>query len=92
MKPYPLTIVDTIDNHTAVLRLITRFRQEDIGDFTNLQNVFMAGRKVGKVPTGSADVTADDRVGDFNYSTTFLYILVDNAGTATWRRVALAAW
>lgn len=70
---------------------VARKRQEDIVDFNNLPNVFIRGRKVDKVPTGSAD-TADSRVGDFNYTISFLYICVDNSGTAAWRRVALGSW
>jgi hypothetical protein len=71
---------------------VARKRLEDIANFNNLPNLFMAGRKVGKVPTGSADVTPSDRIGDFNYTTSYLYICVDNSGTAAWRRVALGSW
>ena len=91
MKPFPKTITETPQNHTDVLKVITRERANDITEFNNLPQIFMMGRKVGKVPTGSADVDASDRLGDFNYDASFLYLLVDNAGAA-WRRVALSAW
>lgn len=70
---------------------VARKRLEDITDTNNLVNVFIRGRKVAKVPTGSTD-TADSRVGDFNCTPTFLYVCVDNAGTAEWRRVAIGSW
>lgn len=87
------TIIDNDSN--AVLgnfcREIARIRNEDITDFNNLQNIFMRGRKVGKIPTGSSDIASTDRVGDFNYDASYLYLCVDNSG-ATWRRIALGSW
>ncbi len=72
-------------------RDIARIRQEDIDDFNNLTNVFIGGRKVGKVPTSSADVVATDRIGDFNFDANFIYICVDDSGAA-WRRVTLGVF
>lgn len=92
MQPYPkITSDDATDLYNA-MAFISRARINDITDWNNLENIFMRGRKVGKVPTGSADIAATDKVGDFNYSTTYLYLCVDNAGTAVWRRVALSSW
>lgn len=68
-----------------------RIREEDIEDFNNLSNTFIKGRKVDKIPLGSSD-TSDNRVGDFNYDANYLYICVDNSGTAEWRRVAIGSW
>ena len=92
MKQYPIMTLRTEADLYTLGRYILKERANDINDFNNLQNVFMAGRKVGKVPTGSADVAATDRVGDFNYSASYLYLCVDNAGSAAWRRVSLATW
>ena len=88
-KPYPL--VGTEEDLLNFCKDIARLRQEDLGDFTNLPNVFIRGRKVDKIPTGSLDTTGD-RVGDFNYDTSYIYICVDNAGVAEWRRVAIGSW
>lgn len=76
----------------VVLRDICRQRKTDVSDFNNLKNIFMSGRKVAKIPSGAADISSADRVGDFNYTTGYLYICVDNSGTAEWRRVALSSW
>lgn len=79
-----------------VLQVIIRERRLDIKDFDNLNNRFISGRKSGKLPTGSLDVTDSDKVGDFNIAddsgTVYLYALVDVGGTAEWRRVALSSW
>lgn len=77
---------------TEVVQEIVNAREEDIEAFGNLPNIFVSGRKVGKIPTSSADVVATDNVGDINYDASFLYILVDNAGTFVWRRVAIASF
>lgn len=84
MKEYPDLGDGILKNVDYVLRLIVRERKTDVNDFNNLNNVFMSGRKVGKVPTGAADITDGDRVGDFNYDPSYLYIVVNNSGTAQW--------
>lgn len=92
MNDYPTITPNTEKDRIELLRLIVRERTNDINEFNNLQNRFMAGRKVAKVPTGSLDVADTDRVGDFNYDDQYYYLLVDNAGTAEWRRNALSSW
>lgn len=82
---------ETIEDVSAFCREAARLREEDVSDFNNLSNVFMRGRKVDKIPSSSSDI-ADSRVGDFNYDTSYLYICVDNSGTAVWRRVAIGAF
>ena len=92
MNDYPSLSPDTPGTIEEILRIIVRERTIDVRDFNNLQNRFMSGRKVGKVPSGSLDVDTSDRVGDFNYTNQYFYLLVDNSGTAEWRRIALASW
>ncbi len=93
MNDYPDISPATQGDIQELLRIITRERPNDIRDFQNLNNRFMAGRKVGKVPSSSSDVTALDRIGDFNIAEDtgvfYLFTLVDDGGTATWGRVAL---
>jgi hypothetical protein len=89
MQEYPAIING---NEKDVLRRIVELRHDDVSDFTNLPQVFMSGRKAGKVPTGSADVAVTDRLGDFNYDTSYLYLAVNNAGSLVWRRVAISSW
>ena len=48
-------------------------------------------RKSNKVPTNSADTTGD-KLGDFNYDSAYLYVVVDNAGTLEWRRATLSSF
>lgn len=91
MKDFPHIYPKTQEDVFDLLRYIIKERPNDIKDFINLQNRFMAGRKVGKVPTGAADVAGTDRIGDFNYdyASGYYYLLVDNAGTAVWARMPL---
>jgi hypothetical protein len=93
MKNYPVTFSGALLDIFSWIRFVTEERKNDVNDFNNLNQVFISGRKVGKIPTGASDVNpAKDRVGDFNYTPSYLYILTDNAGTATWRRVALSTF
>jgi len=93
MKPYDANLErNNSESYFEVLQVILRERRADVKDFNNLKNVFISGRKVGKIPTASNDVTDGDRVGDFNYSASYLYLCVNDAGSAKWRRVALSTW
>lgn len=92
MKQFPNMVVRTEADLYTLARYILKERENDINDFNNLQNIFMAGRKVGKIPTGSADIAPTDRIGDFNFSDTYLYLVVESGGNAVWRRSALSAW
>lgn len=92
MKPYPRTPVSTLDDVQDIMRFITRERDADIINWNNLSQIFVGGRKVGKVPSSSNDVDPTDKVGDLNYDADYLYILINDAGTAEWRRTALSSW
>lgn len=92
MRNYPVFNGENNKSILDILRFIVRERKTDVNDFSNLKNVFISGRKVAKIPTGASDITIADRVGDFNYDVSYIYIVVDNAGTAEWRRATLASW
>lgn len=92
MKQFPIMTLRTNDDLFVLGRYILKERANDINDFNNLENIFMRGRKVGKVPTGSADISTTDRIGDFNYDDSYLYLVVDSGGNAVWRRIGLSTW
>lgn len=92
MKDFPSFNIDDPNDVKNLLRYLLKERNNDINDFNNLKNTFISGRKVGKVPTGAADISSTDKVGDFNYDKDYIYIVINNAGTAQWRRTALASW
>jgi hypothetical protein len=94
MKNYPNSFENTVEDLGTALRAITRLRQQDVADFNNLPNVFISGRRVGKIPTSSADVADTDKIGDVSFALdgSYVYYLISNAGVASWRRVALASW
>ncbi len=92
-KNYPSGITNTLKELQEQFRLVCGIRKDDITQFNNLTQQFIAGRKVGKVPSSSADVVpATDKLSDFNVTATFAYFLIDNAGTPEWRRVAVGSW
>lgn len=91
MKQFPSIDLKVLDDVINLLEYIRNERKNDVKDFDNIQNRFMSGRKVGIIPTGAA-TTSDDRIGDFNYDENYIYIVVNNAGIAEWRRVAYTAW
>lgn len=92
LKDYPYWSAETLDDIKEQLRQICNARKDDIAQIQNFTNIFISGRKVGKTPSSSGDVAATDRIGDQNYDTDYLYILIDNSGTAEWRRASLGSW
>jgi hypothetical protein len=92
MKPYPSTVSESLSSVTDVVQFIVRERDVDIRDWNNLNNIYISGRKVGKIPTSSVDIVPEDRVGDVSYDVSYFYIVVNNGGTAEWRRIALGVW
>lgn len=91
-KNYPYWDAKTLDDVIEQLRQITNLRKNDVTVISQIASSYISGRKVGKIPTSSTDVVATDRIGDVNYTASYLYILIDNEGTPAWRRVALGAW
>lgn len=92
MNPYADLVSRDLEDVADAIEEMIRERSRDLKDYDNLQNRFISGRKVGRIPSSSLDVLSTDKVGDFNYDASYVYILVDNAGTAVWRRSALASW
>jgi len=92
MRKYPLFSDKRPASIIELLTFIVKERRNDVNDFFNLKNIFISGRKVAKIPTGASDIAITDRVGDFNYDISFIYIVVDNSGAAEWRRATLASW
>lgn len=92
MDIFPRNIDGTIEGNTEALKQISRIRDDDIIDRNNFTSVFISGRKVGKVPTSSTDVSADDTIGDVNFQSDYMYVLVSAGSVNRWRRVALTTW
>lgn len=91
MRIWPSLRHKTIEGISIVLDYMISERQADRREWLDLPNQYMSGRKVGKVPSSSTD-TADSRIGDFNHDGSYLYICVDNSGSAVWRRISLSSW
>lgn len=74
------------------LEAVSKERKTDLEDWNNLPSRFLKGRKVGKIPTSSTDVSVEDRLGDINYDASFFYILVYDGSNNVWRRIALGVF
>lgn len=71
-------------------RLVTEAREQDIVEWINLDNRFVAGRVVSRAaPSSATDTAAGDTVGDIVRDATYEYKLLDISGTLKWDRRAL---
>ena len=71
-------------------RQVTRERGVDLDDYDDQRAsdvVFFDG-----TPSSSSDLTGTEKAGDIAADTSFLYVVVDNAGTLQWQRVATATF
>ena len=82
----------TSENILTFCEFVKQERVTDLQDWDNLPKRFISGRKVNKIPTSSADVTSEDRLGDVNYTASYLYILVYDGTNNVWRRVSIGAF
>lgn len=88
MKKFP-TIRNTQEEIYNLLNYIVKERNNDVRDFDNLKNIFISGRKVTKIPADASDVVATDRVGDFNYDNSYIYLCLNNGVDVVWRTAPL---
>lgn len=90
-KSWPVLKGDTPSEIYNWVQEVTRSREEDIGDFDQLPELYMRGRKVGKIPTNADDVTDEDQPADFNYDANYYYLLVETApNTVKWARWSIS--
>lgn len=77
---------------TEWIRQTIEVHDKNLEDWKLLPESYIQGRKVRRVPSASNNVVAGDAEGDFNYDASYLYLLINNAGTLAWRRVAISSW
>jgi len=69
-----------------LLNTIVELRKEDIFEQDSYNEKFLLARKVSRVPSSATDVLATDKVGDWNWTSSFIYILLEiSAGVFEWR-------
>jgi hypothetical protein len=87
-KDYPYYTSRTFEELVTQVDQICRTRKDDILVIGNLQNIFVGGRSVGRVPTSAADVLPTDKIGDinFDYATGYAYRLMDDGVDGIWAR------
>lgn len=69
---------------------VTREREIDLQDYDNQVATNVVYFDVA--PTSSSDLRGTEKAGDIAADTNFLYVVVDNAGTLQWQRVATATF
>lgn len=91
-SPYP--VIDDENDLVDAYRQIQRLRtSEDLPDYENLDQRFVAGRATERVPSGPTDVEATDNEGDIVSDGTYEYKLVDVSGNLRWdRRTLNVSW
>lgn len=88
MQTYPFLTSSTNDKITQTVRRIIELRLQDVSEFNNLNQKFLAGRKVGKIPVDSNDIEPTDRELDWNYDDSYVYWALVISGDLKWRRIA----
>lgn len=86
---YPLLSGKDISDVIRVMQDMIRLRNEDVADFLNLSQIFLAGRATARIPSGPTDVIETDNVGDVANDDSYEYKLVLTTGGALWDRRAL---
>jgi len=92
LQNYPASTDMSFSGCITALQKISQIRQNDQVQWNNLNNQFISGRRVTRVPTTSSNVLATDNVGDFNVTATYAYFCINNSGTVEWVRVAVGTF
>lgn len=67
----------------------TRDRGIDIDDYNNQ---VASNPIIFSAPSSSTDITGAEKVGDIAADASYFYVVVDNAGSLEWRRVAIGSF
>ena len=68
---------------------VTRSRLFDLEDYNILKSTSPA---IYSPPASSTDLVGTEKAGDVSADTNYLYVVVDNAGTLQWQRVATSTF
>lgn len=85
-----LSSVPTIEEVYDWIRQVTRERDIDLEDYNNQVSTNVT--YYNYTPSSSTDLIGTEKAGDIAVSTSYLYVVVDNAGTLRWQRVATATF
>lgn len=72
------------------IREATRERELDLADYNNQVSTNVV--YYDYTPSSSSDLIGTEKAGDIAASTSYLYVVVDNAGTLRWQRVATSTF
>lgn len=72
------------------IRQATREREYDLEDYNNQTSTNTT--IYNYTPSSSTDLIGTEKAGDISVTTSYIYVVVDNAGTLRWQRVATATF
>ncbi len=90
MRVYPTLTKSDNKSLMDAINQISRLRKDDVAAWNNLTQVFISGRKVGTIPSGSTVTAVTDREGDFNYDSAHAYLAETIGSTLMWARWAIS--
>lgn len=71
------------------IRDATRNRRFDLDDYNNQDTT---APKIYNTPASSSDLRGTEKPGDIATDANYVYVVVNNAGTLQWRRVAISTF
>lgn len=89
-ESYPnIPVRPSDDDVHGWVRFATRERATDLQDYNNLDST---RSRVYSAPSSSTDMRGTEKVGDVAADSSYFYVVVDNAGSLEWRRVAVSSF
>lgn len=88
-EAYKNIVSGGIDDIFDWARHVTQTRDVDLSDF---EAQLASNPKIYPAPASSTDLIGTEKAGDIAADTSYLYVVVDNAGTLRWQRVATATF
>lgn len=85
----PLEDIKLLEDFRTWIINATRLRQFDIQDFDKQT---AENPRIFDAPSSSTDTVGTEKVNDVAADSSFLYVIIDNAGTLEWRRVAISSF
>lgn len=85
-----LSAIPDLNEALDWIRQATREREFDLEDYNNQVSTNVTFYNY--TPSSSSDLIGTEKPGDIAVSTSYIYVVVDNAGTLRWQRVATATF
>lgn len=85
-----LSAIPDLNEVLEWIRQATREREYDLEDYNNQTSTNTT--IYNYTPASSTDLIGTEKAGDISVTTSYIYVVVNNAGTLRWQRVATATF